>query len=124
MFHSIDKVGKSRAVSTDGLVIAKGGYIESLATDAVGVVGHALVDGLISVSCVIGANRCSALVSLRVDSDVPTAALVAGEAAVFSIAKDTASKVNIYCETGDIKIQNKSAATIVAKVGGVLFNHA
>ena len=47
------------------------------------------------------------------------AGLVAGTkvgSADFSTTKDTASKINVYVESGELKIQNKSGASITLSV--------
>jgi formylmethanofuran dehydrogenase subunit E len=36
--------------------------------------------------------------------------------AIFSITKDTASKLNVYWETDQIKVQNKTSANVTLKV--------
>lgn len=37
--------------------------------------------------------------------------------AIFSVTKDTASKINVYWETDNFKVQNKTSAALTLKAG-------
>jgi len=54
------------------------------------------------------------VILLRIEGS--TIAFVSGNP-IFTITKDTARKINVYWETGQVEVQNNTGATLAIKVG-------
>jgi hypothetical protein len=81
----------------------------SLADDEVGSTGITQKTGLIFVDYTLTETgvHYSAVFTLYDDAGTPTTVLTAGSGTYFSITVTTDTKVNVYWDTNQIKVENK-----------------
>lgn len=88
---------------------------DTIAADGVWSTGITNVQALLSVT--VGTE--STWVSLINDNGTKTTQVLATNA-TFNKSKDNASTINVYWETDQLKVQNKTASGIVIKLSGFL----
>jgi hypothetical protein len=98
-------------------------YAQSVADAAVLSTKIANKSGVFSVSYTSAlAVHNSAIIHLYDSAGTPTCTLDAGNGTQFSIAKNTASKVNVYWETDQLKVQNNAGETLEIKIEGEVYS--
>jgi hypothetical protein len=99
-----------------GLQVNPPAAIESLAANGVWSTGIDYSEGILIVST--GGN--SAVFTIHRHLGTPATTKVSGSAKL-NAAKDNASTVNVYWESGQIKVQNKFTTTVNVNMNGHLY---
>jgi hypothetical protein len=99
-------------------------YAQSVADAAVLSTKITQKSGVFSVAFTTAAGvHHSAIFTLYDSAGTPTTVVLSGNATHFSITKTTDTKVNVYWETDQVKVENQFGETIAIKVEGEFYSN-
>jgi hypothetical protein len=99
-------------------------YSQSVADAAVLSTKITQKSGVFSVAFTTAAGvHHSAIYTLYDSAGTPTTVVLSGNGTYFSITKTTESKINVYWETDQVKIENQTGETLAVKVEGEFYSN-